>query len=152
MSFVKRKTNRKCSQFIPRNSNKYTGNYPIVIRSSWERMFCQWLDANENVISWSSENHAIPYYDPVQQKRRRYYPDFWMKVKSNQGPKQYLIEVKPYKETVPPKTRGRKSIKTQIHQEATWITNQAKFEAAKNYCRKMGYQWKILTEKELFKK
>jgi len=150
LTFVKRKKNSNCSEYIPKNPNKYIGRYPIVIRSSWERMFCQWLDANTNIVSWLSEGHAIPYFDPIQMKRRRYYPDFWMKVKTPQGYQEYLVEVKPRKETMPPIIKGRKSKKTQLHQEATWVTNQAKFEAAEKYCQKMGYIWKIITEEQLF--
>lgn len=152
MTFVKRKKNKNSGTFTPKNPQKYKGSYPIVIRSQWERLFCQWLDANEYVISWSSENIVIPYYDPVQMKRRRYFPDFWMKVRTANGIEQYVIEIKPRKETRPPTKRGKKSKKTQLYQEATYLTNQAKFEAAQKYCRKMGYNWKILTERELFGK
>lgn len=151
LSFVKRKTNKNQGQFVPRNPHKYTGRYPIVVRSSWERMFCQWLDVNQSVIAWTSEGVVIPYYDPIQQKRRRYYPDFWMKVNTEQGVQQFLIEIKPRKETKPPTPKGRKATKTQLYQEATWVTNQAKFEAAEKYCQKMKWNWKILTEKELFR-
>jgi hypothetical protein len=114
-------------------------------------MFCQWLDVTPTVIEWSSENIAIPYYDPVQQKNRRYYPDFWMKVKDkNGGISKFVVEIKPSRETKPPSKRGRKSKKTKLFQESTWITNQAKFKAAENYCRKMGFRFKVMTEKELF--
>ena len=151
MTFVKRKKNKNQGQFIPKNPDKYTGSYPIIVRSSWERMFCQWLDANQNVMSWTSEGVVIPYYDPIQQKRRRYYPDFWVKWNTPQGIQQFLIEIKPNKETKAPKSSRYKSTKTQLYQEATWVTNQAKFEAAEKYCRKMGWNWKILTEKQLFR-
>jgi hypothetical protein len=152
MTFVKAKKNSNCSEYIPKNPEKYKGRYPIIIRSSWERMFCQWIDVNMNVISWASETHTVPYYDPVQMKYRRYYPDFWMKVKTKDGFEEYLIEVKPKKETEPPKSVGNKSKKTKLHQEATWLTNKAKFEAAEKYCKKMGYIFKLITEKELFNK
>ena len=147
MSFIKRKKNNQ-GQFIPRFPEKYKGRYPIVVRSSWERLFCQWLDSNEGILEWSSEGICIPYYDPVQMKKRRYYPDFW--IKTNRG--KFLVEVKPYKEIKPPSKRGNKTTKTKIHQEATYITNIAKWKAAEQYCKKMNLQWKILTEKELFKK
>ncbi|GAF87684.1 unnamed protein product, partial [marine sediment metagenome] len=65
-------------------------------------------------------------------------------------PVKYIIEVKPNKETKPPmKTRGQ-SKKTQLYQEATWLTNQAKFNAAQQYCKKLGYRFKLLTEKQMF--
>ena len=147
---MKRK-NRKTSEFIPRNPKKYVGRYPIIIWSSWERMFCQWCDLTDTVLSWSSENISIPYYDPVKQKYRRYYPDFWIKItdKADRILK-YVIEVKPDRETRPPLKRGRKSKKTQRMQELTFITNKAKWNAADQYCRKLKYQFKILTERNLF--
>jgi hypothetical protein len=151
MFLKKQKKNKKYSEFVPINAQKYVGRYPIIIRSSWERLFCQWLDVTPTVLQWSSENIAIPYYDPVQMKNRRYYPDFWMKIKNREGgPTEYIVEIKPAKETKPPTKRGRKSKKTRLFQESTWVTNQAKFRAAEKYCRKMGYKFKIMTEKNLF--
>ena len=143
--------NRNLGQFIPRFPNKYTGRYPIIVRSSWERMMCQWLDCNNEVTKWSSEGHVIHYYDPIQQKRRRYFPDFFAVIlNKRKEPVKYIIEVKPKRETKPPvKTRGQ-SKKTQLYQEATWVTNQAKFDAAKQYCNKLGYRFKLLTENEMF--
>jgi hypothetical protein len=141
------------SQFIPRNSKKYCGSYPIIIRSSWERMFCQWLDMTPSIIEWSSENIHINYYDPVQGRTRRYYPDFYMLVLEPDGKYgKYIVEIKPAKETKPPRKTGKKSKKTLRHQQATYITNQAKFEAAEGYCKKIGMEFKIITEKELFNK
>ena len=150
--FIKKYKNgkKRLSEFIPINPKKYVGRYPIIIRSTWERMFCQWLDVTPTVLEWSSENIAIPYYDPVQSKNRRYYPDFWMKVKGREGIGRYIVEIKPARECKPPTKRGRKSKKTQLFQEATYITNQAKFKAAEKYCQKMGYTFKIMTEKVLF--
>jgi len=140
------------SQFIPRNAEKYCGRYPILVRSSWERMFFQWLDLNSQVIKWSSENLVVKYFDPIQKKFRRYYPDAYVLIEDKSGKyKEYIIEIKPEKETRPPSRRGKKSLKTLHHQEATYITNQAKFLAAQKQCEKMGMEFKVLTEKQLFK-
>ena len=143
--------NRNLGKFVPRFAQKYVGRYPIIVRSSWERMMCQWLDGNPEVIKWSSEGHIIHYYDPIQQKRRRYFPDFYAEIlNKKKQPVKYIIEVKPNRETGPPvKTRGQ-SKKTQLYQEATWVTNKAKFEAAQQYCNKLGYRFKLLTENEMF--
>jgi Straboviridae/Kyanoviridae head completion nuclease len=149
---IKRKS-KDVETFIPRNGSKYRGRYPIVIRSSWERMTCQWLDCNPDVMSWSSEGHIVYYYDPVQMKKRRYYPDFYAEIlNKDRVPIKYIIEVKPYRETMPPRKTNRQSKKTKLYQEATWLTNQAKFNAAKQYCKKMGYRFQLLTERELFGK
>lgn len=147
-----RRKGKKFETFLPENGSKYTGKYPIIIRSTWERMVCQWLDSNKDVVSWSSEGHIIHYYDPVQMKRRRYYPDFYAKILDKDGvPSEYIIEVKPFKETQPPRKTRKQSKKTQLYNETTYLRNQAKFDAAKQYCRKFGFQFQLLTERELFR-
>jgi hypothetical protein len=152
--FIKnRKHKSNKGEFIPKRPDKYIGRYPIIVRSSWERSFCQWLDANNNIKKWNSEGINIRYFDKFQQKYRRYYPDFYIEILGKDDKiLKYLIEIKPYKETKPPIKSKRKSNKTIMTEEKTYAINQAKFEAAKKYCKKMGYIWKILTEKELFGK
>lgn len=150
---IKLYAKKNVGQFIPTNANKYCGSYPILIRSSWERMFCQWLDITPSVIEWSSENIYIKYYDPVQGRTRRYYPDFYMMVSEADGKyKKYIIEIKPHRETSPPRKTAKKSNKTLRYQQATYLTNQAKFEAADEYCHKMNMKFKIITEQQLFNK
>jgi hypothetical protein len=145
VSYIKKKT-KNTTQFIPRNPKKYVGKYPIIVRSSWERMFFQWLDVTESVVEWSSEGTTIKYFDPVLRRVRRYYPDAYMKV--NTG-KRYIIEIKPEKDLRLPR-KLKKSKKTIAIREQTYVTNQAKFEAAREYCKKLGMTFKVLTEKDLF--
>ena len=47
-------------------------------------MFIKFLDNSPDVLKWDYENpmNTIPYYDPVQQRQRRYFIDFVMWVKS----------------------------------------------------------------------
>ena len=138
--------------FTPNAPEKYKGRYPIVIRSTWERAFCQWCDSNPMIKSWSSESITIPYFDPVKRRRRRYFPDFFMVVKDKTEKEiKYIVEIKPFKETLPPKPKGKKK-KTRLYEERTYSTNQAKWKAAEDYCKKFGYTFKIITEKELFGK
>ena len=144
---------KKINQYIPKNSTKYIGTYPVQPKSTWERKFCRWLDANPSVIKWSSENIYIQYYDPVQQKNRRYYPDFYMEVLGISGKlKRYIVEIKPQHETVLPVKTAKKSKKTMLYQEASYLTNQAKWKAARQYCNKLGYDFRIITERQLFGK
>lgn len=106
-------------------------------------LFC---DINENVKKWSSESVVVQYFDPIKNKIRRYYTDFYLELTN--GEKQ-LIEIKPLRETKPPKaTKGKKKT-TLLKEEKTWQTNQAKWEAARHLCKKKGWVFKILTEKEL---
>jgi hypothetical protein len=69
--------------YNPRYPEKYAGNVTnIQFRSSWEAAFMQFVDLNPNVVSWGSEEIAIPYIKPTDGKVHRYIPDFWMKVKN----------------------------------------------------------------------
>ena len=69
---------------------------------------------------------------------------------SNQT-KKYLIEIKPFRQTIDPKTvdHGKKRKKTILYENLNYIKNIAKWNAAKKWCVKMGYEFTILTEKEL---
>ena len=73
------------SKYLPENREKYVGNFEnIVCRSTWERKMCKYLDLNENVINWGSEELKIPYYSPVDKKWHNYYPDFLTKIMRGQ--------------------------------------------------------------------
>ena len=142
---------KRHSIYIPKNKEKYTGNDNPICRSSWETVLCRYLDNNSNVLEWSSENIEIPYM--FQGKKHRYFPDFYAKILNSTGTlEKWVIEVKPYKETHPPLKRGKKSHKTLLHEKVTWEKNKAKWVSAKRFCKKMGYMFKIITEKELFGK
>jgi hypothetical protein len=139
--------------YTPVNKEKYKGSKFPVCRSSWEKAFMQFLDTNNSVLEWGSELFSIPYFDIVKNKNRRYYPDFVFKAKSRDGSEQiYVVEIKPEKETKPPSVNGRKTQKSLIYEQKTWMNNQAKWRAALVYCQKKGFIFKIITEKSLFNK
>ena len=105
-------------------------------------------DLNENIIEWGSEEFWIPYRAP-DGKTRRYFPDFIIKVKESNGQiKTYVIEVKPAKQTRPPKPR-KKVPQSYIYECKTYATNQAKWKAADEWCKDKRVEFKIITEKEL---
>jgi hypothetical protein len=142
----------KHTVYTPINEKKYVDKDLIICKSSWETSFCKWCDMNDNVIKWSSETLQIPYYDPVKKKMRRYFPDFSLLVKDiNNKEHKYIVEVKPYKETIPPTRHGNKKEKTFLYEYFTYQTNIAKWNAAKMFCSKMGAEFKILTEKDIYK-
>ena len=73
--------------------------------------------------------NTIPYFDPVQQRQRRYFIDFVMWVKVGPNVLQEIwVEIKSSAETVPPK-KGRNSI---LYNESlrTYATNLAKWRTA----------------------
>ena len=107
------------------------------------------FDDNPNVIRWGSEEICIPYFSPVDRKKHRYYPDFYIKVRETNGKiKRYIIEIKPKKQTVEPKVKKRKT-KGYIYEVYEYARNQAKWKAAQEFCKDRMWEFKVLTEDEL---
>jgi len=126
------------------NYKKYIGNpNNIICRSLWERRVCKYLDQNKNVVRWGSEEFYVPYKSPVDGKPHKYYPDFIAEIRNENEVKTYVIEVKPKKQTKPPKNNKRKSY---INECLTYSINQAKWKSAKIYCTKNDWNFIILTE------
>ena len=72
-----------------------------------------------------------------------------MKVKEANGKiKTYLVEVKPKRQVEGPKPQKRHT-KRYISEVMTFATNQAKWEAAQEYCNDRLWEFKIITEREL---
>ena len=136
--------------YKPMNPEKYTGDVnKIVSRSSYEWTFYRWLDSNQNVLKWASEPLAVPYIDYTG-KQRKYYPDvIFQCLTPSGGTKTYMIEIKPFKETIPPVANKRKRTKTILYEQKTWETNCRKWAMAKKYCAMKGWEFKLITEKEL---
>ena len=133
-----------------RNVEKYMGDPTnIIYRSSWELKFLNWCDNNPSVVSFSSEEIVIPYKSPVDGKYHRYFVDFMIKIRTKDDvAKTYLVEIKPKKQTMPPEQKKRIT-KQYITEVVTWGVNQAKWKAASEYCLDRGWEFKILSEKDL---
>ena len=136
-------------RFEPKNPKKYNGDATnIVYRSSWELRVMKHLDENPSVIWWASEELPIPYKNPIDNKIHRYFPDFIVKVKKRDGlVMTYILEVKPEYQTKKP-AQKRKTGKF-IKEMATYAINQEKWKAADIFCQEHGWQFKLITEKEL---
>ena len=145
-------------EYKPLNSLKYKGKYPIIYRSSWELRLCKFFDQNDNVIKWSSESVIVPYYNPITQRQHRYFPDFTVEYYDKEGTLiKEMIEVKPEKDAAiaegrkAPPNRGKKqSTRSYMSQMATHVRNTAKWDAAKVTAAKLGYRFRVITEKDLF--
>jgi hypothetical protein len=138
------------TKYNPKNTNKYVGNHQnIICRSLWERKFCKYLDSNDNIVRWSSEEIKIPYLSTIDNSVHFYYPDFVFEAKKDQTLVTYMIEIKPEKQTKQPKQRKNK--KTYLQESIQFEINTCKWKAAKQYCQKNGWIFKILTEKDIFK-
>jgi hypothetical protein len=108
----------------------------------------KWLDENPSVIWWASEELIIKYRSPLDQKIHRYFPDFIVRLKQKNGTEStVVIEIKPQKQTVKP-VQKRKT-KRYLQEAATYAVNQEKWRAADLFCKEHGWQFKVLTEKDI---
>ena len=135
--------------FTPKHRSKYKGDSEnVVYRSSWELRVMKWLDENPSVIWWASEELIIKYKSPIDQKIHRYFPDFIVRLKQKNGTEStVVIEIKPQKQTVKP-VQKRKT-KRYLQEAATYAVNQEKWRAADLFCKEHGWQFKVLTEKDI---
>ena len=135
--------------FNPRHPAKYKGDADnIVYRSTWERRVMKWLDEHPNVLWWSSEELAVPYKSPIDNKMHRYFPDFIVRIRQRTGLETTMIlEVKPEAQTKMP-TQKRKT-KRYLIEAATYAVNQEKWRAADIFCQEHGWKFLVVTEQEL---
>ena len=130
--------------FNPKNPKKYIGDCnKIVCRSLWERNVCKFCDDHPSILKWSSEEIAIPYISPIDQKMHNYFPDFLVQFENKDGKHTWMLEIKPKKQTYLKENASKK-------ERMIWLVNKAKWDAAKFYCDKNGMQFKVITETELF--
>ena len=108
-----------------------------------------YCDLNQNILEWGSEEIVIPYRSPIDNRVHRYFPDFYVKLKETTGKtKKYIIEVKPKRQTKPP-SRPKRQTKGYLREVYEHARNQAKWEAAVDYCKDRLYEFKVMTEDEL---
>jgi len=133
-------------KFRPKHLKKYHGDpTQIVYRSGWELSVMSWCDTTSDVKFWSSETIVVPYLSPLDRKIHRYFVDFTIEFKNGN---KYLVEVKPYKQTKPPKKR-KKTTKKYIKEVFTWGINIAKWDSAMRWAKKNDYKFEIWTEHTL---
>ena len=137
-------------KYQPSNPKKYKGDPTnIIYRSLWERKFMRYCDITENILEWGSEEMYVWYRSPIDNKAHRYFPDFYIKVKESTGRiKKYIIEIKPQRQTTPP-PKPKKQTKGYLREAYEYARNQAKWEAAREWCLDRGYEFRVFTEKEL---
>lgn len=145
------KYRNKVGTYYPLNKDKYVGAYLPIFKSDLERRMMRYLDENPNVLKWIYEPRAIQYRDLSKLdkngrpgKLRKYYIDFVATINTgNNEVKTVWIEVKSYKETIPPKDTASKLDKE------TWIRNSCKWQTAKQLCEANGNAFVVITDKEL---
>lgn len=132
-------------KFTLKFPEKYIGNRTPTYRSSWEFAFMKFCDENPNILKWASESVKIPYRNPFTGKYTIYVPDFFINyIDANGKTHAELIEVKPENHTLKEKTGSSK------RNQAHWVLNQAKWEAARAWCRQSNITFRVITEKDIF--
>lgn len=137
--------------YKPNNLSKYKGRGLPKFRSGYELKFFKWCDRNPNVLEWSSESVIVPYISPIDGRVHRYFVDNQIILKEGDKIGKYLIEIKPFIQTQPPKIApdSRKKRSTIIYETRQYMQNTAKWEAAKKFGERKGFKFTILTEREL---
>jgi len=110
------------------------------------------MDSNPNILTWASEELAIPYISPIDQRRHRYFPDIVCKTRKKDGTiVTSILEIKPKAQCAAPE-RKKKKERTFINEVATYGVNQAKWASAREYCLNKGWEFRILTEDDIYGK
>ena len=139
--------------FYPTNPEKYIGDLTnIKMRSSWEIKFAKYCDTNPSVLKWNSEDIRIPYWSTLENKQRTYHLDFIVTMVTVDGPRTYLIEIKPYNQTIKPEMKRGKKQQTYLTECQTYQLNIDKWRAANEWAKSYGYTFIVLTEEQLYGK
>lgn len=135
------------------NIKKYNGNNlkegRVYYRSGLELKFCKICDHSKHILKWNNECVVIPYIKPIDNQPHRYFMDFYVQKKMpNDQVKEFLVEIKPSSFLVPPKPQKRKT-KLYLEKIEAYSTNRAKWKQADKYCKERGWEFTIITEKNL---
>lgn len=133
--------------FKPKNLKKFIGT-KAVYRSGLELKFFRFCDDNPNILQWSSENVVVPYVSPLDKRVHRYFVDNYIMIKEGDKVKRYLVEIKPFSQTKPPKTKYRKK-QHLLYEQRQWAVNTSKWDSARKFAKKQGWEFIIITEKDL---
>lgn len=135
------------SLFTPINPSKYTGNYPIIAKSSWEAEFMKFCDNSPGVLTWAYEPVSIPYSNPLAEENKKqniYKPDFLITfIHADGSTKTKLIEIKPMHEAYAAHARNNTDALIRIKNEAKW-------GAAHQWAMRRGIEFDFMTEADMF--
>ena len=132
-------------RYTPKNPQKYVGDPKnIIYRSLWERTAFRWCDDNEDVVKWASEPFHIPYVCQTDHRHHKYWPDLFLEFREG---RKILVEIKPDKETKPPK--GTRNTKRLLRETLTYAKNTSKWKAAQSWGETRGIEFQIWSEHSL---
>ena len=132
-------------KYTVKNKSKYVGDSTkVTYRSMWERQAMKWCESNPRIVKWNSEEVVVPYKCKTDNKLHRYFVDMLIEMTNGEI---ILVEIKPKKQTVPPKA-ARKT-KKHLNEVTTYIKNTSKWNAAQQYAKHKGWKFQIWTEDTL---
>lgn len=148
------KSGFKQGYYQPQNMAKYIGPLPIIYRSSWERKFCHWCDHNEDITQWASEPFSIEYFNLLDNRIHRYYPDFYIRMKREVEDGKYItenwaVEVKPKAQLQKPKEPKRKTAKAMANYKygyEQYVKNLCKNDALQKAGLQRNFKVMLVTE------
>lgn len=132
--------------FVPKNKEKFDGEQAIY-RSGLELKYFKKLDENPNVIKWGSENVVVPYF--FENKWHKYYIDLYVVFKVGDKIKKFFIEIKPQEQVEQPQIGRFNKQERYLKECATWQKNLTKWKYAKEYAEKNGFEFHVLTERDV---
>lgn len=128
-----------------KNPEKYVGSHPPIYRSSWEMTFMMFCDNNPSIQEWASEPVKIPYRDPLTGRQTVYVPDFLI-VYLDRNLKKHaeLIEIKPANQML------KEKVGKNPYNQAQYVKNMAKWEAAGEWARQRGIRFRVVNEHDIY--
>ena len=132
-------------KFTLKNPEKYLGTKDPLYRSSWEFAFMKFCDESPSIAKWASEAVRIPYRNPLTGRYTIYVPDFFINYVDKGGqPHAEIVEIKPQNQSL------REKVGKNLNNQASYILNQAKWEAATVWCRQKGLKFRVIYETDIF--
>ena len=109
-----------------------------------------YLDTTPDVKWWMSEEKCVWYDNPVTKKKARYFPDFIVCHTRKDGIEVVeMVEVKPQKQVDGPNPNPKRRTASWMREVQTYLVNRKKWEAATKQCEDRGWNFRLLTEKNV---
>ena len=137
-------------KYRPTHPEKYKGDAGnIQYRSSWERNFMKYLDTTPDVIWWMSEERCVWYENPIDKKKHRYFPDFIVHYNRKGIEVTEMVEIKPQAQVDGPNPNPKRRTQAWMNSVKTYLINMKKWEAAAKQCEDRGWNFRLLTERDV---
>ena len=132
-------------RFALKNPDKYMGTKDPLYRSSWEFAFMKFCDESPSIAKWASEAVRIPYRNPLTGRYTIYVPDFFINYVDKGGQAHAeIVEIKPQNQSL------KEKVGKNLNNQASYILNRAKWEAATVWCRQKGLRFRVINETDIF--